>query len=91
MSKYIDTGLYDVVVTFKNGCRVNGSCIGDPLVSTPMEPHGIFDKAFLFLNTCVVKPAEREYETGYMTMIRTEDIAMIQAKPLKEQVKKVTE
>lgn len=91
MSKYIDTGLYDVVVTFKNGCRINGRCIGDPLVSTPAEPHGIFDKAFLFLNTCVVKTAEREYETGYMTMIRTEDIAMIQAKPLTDHPKKVTE
>ena len=91
MNHYIDTGLYDVVVTFKNGCRITGRCIGDPLASTPAEPHGIFDKAFLFLNTCVVKTPEREYETGYMTMIRTEDIAMIQAKPLKDQAKKVTE
>ena len=91
MSKYIDTGLYDVVVTFKNGCRVNGSCIGDPLVSTPAEPHGIFDKAFLFLTTCVLKAVEREYDIGYRAMIRTEDIAMIQVKPLKDQAKKVAE
>lgn len=91
MSHYIDTGLYDVVVTFKDGRQVNGRCIGDPLVSTPAEPHGIFDKAFLFLSTCVLKAPEREYETGYMAMIRTEDITMIQAKPLKDQAKKVTE
>ena len=91
MSHYIDTGLYDVVVTFKDGHQVNGRCIGDPLVSTPAEPHGIFDKAFLFLSTCVLKAVEREYDTGYMAMIRTEDITMIQAKPLKDQAKKVTE
>ena len=91
MSKYIDTGLYDVVVTFKDGHQVNGRCVGDPLVSTPAEPHGIFDKTFLFLSTCVFKAAEREYDTGYTAMIRTEDITMIQAKPLKDQAKKVTE
>ena len=91
MSYYIDTGLYDAVVTFRNGCRINGRCIGNPLVSTPAEPHGIFDKQFLFLSTCVIKTPEREYETGYTAMIRTEDITMIQAKPLTDQAKKVTE
>ena len=91
MNHFIDTGPYDAVVTFKDGHQVNGRCIGNPLVSTPAEPHGIFDKPFLFLDTCVVKTPEREYETGYMTMIRTEDIAMIQVKPLKDQAKKVTE
>ena len=91
MSQYIDTGLYDVVVTFKNGCRLNGRCTGNPLFSTPAEPHGIFDKQFLFLTTCVIKTPEREYETGYTAMIRTEDITMIQAKPLTDQAKKVTE
>lgn len=91
MSHYIDTGPYDAVVTFKDGHQVNGRCIGNPLVSTPAEPHGIFDKPFMFLTTCVLKAAEREYDTGYMAMIRTEDIAMIQVKPLKEQAKKVNE
>ena len=91
MSHYIDTGLYDVVVTFKNSCRVNGKCIGNPLASTPAEPHGIFDKQFLFLTTCVIKTPEREYETGYTAMIRTEDITMIQAKPVTDQAKKVNE
>lgn len=91
MNHYIDTGLYDVVVTFKDGHQVNGRCIGDPLVSTPAEPHGIFDKAFLFLTTCVLKAVEREYDTGYRAMIRTEDIAMIQVKPVTNQAKKVTE
>ena len=91
MNHYIDTGQYDVVVTFKDGHQVNGRCIGNPLVSTPAEPHGIFDKPFMFLTTCVLKAAEREYDTGYMAMIRTEDIAMIQVKPLKDQAKKVTE
>ena len=91
MNRFIDTDPYDAVVTFKNGCRINGRCIGNPLVSTPAEPHGIFDKPFMFLETCVVKTVEREYETGYMAMIRTEDIAMIQVKPLKDQTKKVTE
>lgn len=91
MNHYIDTGPYDAVVTFKDGHQVNGRCIGNPLVSTPAEPHGIFDKPFMFLTTCVLKAAEREYDTGYMAMIRTEDIAMIQVKPLKEQAKKVTE
>ena len=91
MNHYIDTGLYDAVVTFKDGHQVNGRCIGNPLVSTPAEPHGIFDKQFLFLTTCVIKTPEREYETDYMAMIRTEDITMIQVKPLKEQAKKVTE
>ena len=51
----------------------------------------LFGKPFLFLNTCVAKPPEREYETGYTAMIRTEDITMIQAKPLTDQAKKVTE
>ena len=91
MNQFIDTGLYDVVVTFKNACRVNGKCVGNPLFSTPAEPHGIFDKQFLFLTTCVIKTPEREYETGYTAMIRTEDITMIQAKPLTDQAKKVTE
>ena len=91
MSHYIDTGPSDAVVTFKDGHQVNGRCIGNPLVSTPAEPHGIFDKPFMFLTTCVLKAAEREYDTGYMAMIRTEDIAMIQVKPLKDQAKKVTE
>ena len=91
MSHYIDTGPYDAVVTFKDGHQVNGRCIGNPLVSTPAEPHGIFDKPFMFLTTCVLKAAEREYDTGYMAMIRTEDIAMIQVKPLTNQTKKVTE
>ena len=91
MSHYIDTGLYDVVVTFKDGHQVNGRRIGNPLVPTPAEPHGIFDKQFLFLTTCVIKTPEREYETGYTAMIRTEDITMIQAKPLADQAKKVTE
>ena len=91
MNHYIDTGLYDAVVTFKDGHQVNGRCIGNPLVFTPAEPHGIFDRQFLFLTTCVIKTPEREYETDYMAMIRTEDIAMIQVKPLKEQAKKVTE
>ena len=91
MNQFIDTGLHDVVVTFKNGCRINGRCIGNPLFSTPAEPHGIFDKQFLFLTTCVIKTPEREYETGYTGMIRTEDITMIQAKPLKDLAKKVTE
>ena len=91
MNQFIDTGLYDVVVTFRNGCRVNGKCVGNPLFSTPAEPHGIFDKQFLFLTTCVVKTPEREYETDYTAMIRTEDIAMIQAKPLTDQAKKVNE
>ena len=91
MSRFIDTGPYDAVVTFKDGHQVNGRCIGNPLVSTPAEPHGIFDKQFLFLTTCVIKTPEREYETDYMAMIRTEDITMIQVKPLKEQAKKVTE
>lgn len=84
MNQYIDTGMYDAVVTFKNGCRINGRCIGNPLVSTPAEPHGIFDKQFLFLTTCVIKTPEREYETGYTAMIRTEDITMIQAKKVTE-------
>lgn len=91
MNHYIDTGLYDAVVTFKNGCRINGRCIGNPLVSTLAEPHGIFDKPFMFLETCVVKTVERECDTGYMAMIRTEDIAMIQVKLLTDQAKKVTE
>lgn len=91
MSHYIDTGPYDAVVTFKDGHQVNGRCIGNPLVSTPAEPHGIFDKPFMFLTTCVLKAAEREYDTGYMAMIRTEDIAMIQVKPLTNQAKKVSE
>ena len=91
MSQYIDTGLYDAVVTCKDVHQVNGRCVGNPLVSTPAEPHGIFDKPFMFLTTCVLKAAEREYDTGYMAMIRTEDIAMIQVKPLKDQAKKVTE
>ena len=91
MNQFIDTGLYDVVVTFRNACRVNGKCVGNPLFSTPAEPHGIFDKQFLFLTTCVIKTPEREYETGYTAMIRTEDITMIQAKPLTDQAKKVTE
>ena len=91
MNQFIDTGLYDVVVTFRNGCRVNGKCVGNPLFSTPAEPHGIFVKQFLYLTTCVVKTPEREYETGYTAMIRTEDITMIQAKPLTDQAKKVTE
>ena len=91
MSHCIDTGLYDVVVTFKDGHQVNGRCIGNPLVSTPAEPHGIFDKPFMFLTTCVLQAAEREYDTGYMAMIRTEDIAMIQVKSLTDQTKKVTE
>ena len=91
MNQFIDTGLYDVVVTFKNACRVNGKCVGNPLFSTPAEAHGIFDKQFLFLTTCVIKTPEREYETGYTAMIRTEDITMIQAKPLTDQAKKVTE
>ena len=91
MNQYIDTGLYDAVVTFKNGCRINGRCIGNPLVSTPAEPHGIFDKPFMPLETCVVKTVERECDTGYMAMIRTEDIAMIQVKPLTDRVKKVNE
>ena len=91
MNQFIDTALYDVVVTFKNACRVNGRCVGNPLFSTPAEPHGIFDKQFLFLTTCVIKTPEREYETGYTAMIRTEDITMIQAKPLTDQAKKVTE
>ena len=91
MSHYIDTDPYDAVVTFKDGHQVNGRCIGNPLVSTPAEPHGIFDKQFLFLTTCVIKTPERECDTGYMAMIRTEDIAMIQVKPLKDQAKKVNE
>ena len=91
MNQFIDTSPYDVVVTFKNGCRVNGRCIGNPLFSTPAEPHGIFDKQFLFLTTCAIKTPEREYETGYTAMIRIEDITMIQAKPLTDQAKKVTE
>lgn len=91
MNHYIDKGRYDVVVTFKNGNRINGRCIGNPLVSTPAELHGIFDKPFLFLNTCVVKTIKCEIDTGYMAMIRTEDIVMIQAKPLTDQAEKVTE
>ena len=91
MSHYIDTGPYDAVVTFKDGHQVNGRCIGNPLVSTPAEPHGIFDKQFLFLTTCVIKTPEREHETGYMAMIRTEDITMIQVKPVTDQAKKVSE
>ena len=91
MNRFIDTGPYDAVVTFKDGHQVNGRCIGNPLVSTPAEPHGIFDKQFLFLTTCVIKTPEREYETGYTAMIRTEDIAMIQVKPVKDRAKKVTE
>ena len=91
MNYYIDTAPYDAVVTFKDGHQVNGRCIGNPLVFTPAEPHGIFDEPFMFLTTCVLKAAEREYDTGYMAMIRTEDIAMIQVKPLKDQTKKVTE
>lgn len=91
MNQYIDTGLYDVAVTCKNGCRIYGRCIGNPLVSTPAEPHGIFDKPFMILEICVVKTVKREYETEYMAMIRTEDIVMIQVKPLKDQTEKVTE
>ena len=91
MNRYIDKGRYDVVATFKSGCRINGICTGNPLVSTPAEPHGIFDKQFLFLTTFVIKTPEREYETGYTAMIRTEDIAMIQVKLVKDQAKKVTE
>ena len=91
MSHYIDTGLYDAVVTFKNSCRINARCIGNPLVSTPAEPHGIFDKQFLFLTTCVIKTPEREYETGSTAMLRPADIAMIQVKPLKDQATKGTE
>ena len=91
MNQFIDTGLHDVVVTFKNGCRINGKCIGNPVFSTPAEQHGIFDKQFLFLTTCVMQTPEREYETGYTAMIRTEDITMIQAKPVTDQAKKVSE
>lgn len=84
MNTAIDECRYDVVVTFKNGCRVNGICTWNPLVSTPTKPHGIFDEPFLMLETCVVKTVERAYETGYIAMIRTEDISMIQVKKVAE-------
>ncbi len=80
----MDPDQYDVVVTFRNGHQLNGKCSGNPIVCTPAEHHGVFDRPFLFLNTCVFKAIEREYDTGYSAMIRTEDISMIQ-------VKKVTE
>ena len=82
--KYIDMDPYDVVVTFKDGRQLNGRCTGNPIACTPMEHHGIFSSPFLFLDTCVLKTVEREYDTGYRAMIRTEDITMIQVKKVVE-------
>lgn len=87
----VDMRQYDVVVTFKDGHQLNGRCTGNPIACTPTDRHGIFDHPFLFLDTCVLKAPEREYDIGYRAMIRTEDIMMIQVKPLKDQSKKVIE
>ena len=84
MNQYVDMDQYDVVVTFKDGHQLNGKCTGNPIACTPAEHHGIFDRPFLFLDTCVLKAVEREYDTGYRAMIRTEDISMIQAKKVTE-------
>lgn len=84
MNQDVDMDQYDVVVTFKNGHQLNGRCTGNPIACTPAKYHGIFDRSFLFLDTCVLKAVEREYDTGYRAMIRTEDISMIQAKKVTE-------
>ena len=80
----IDIHQYDVVVTFRNGKQMTGRCTGNPIVGDPRDRHGIFDHQFLFLDTCVLKAAECEYDTGYRAMIRTEDISMIQVKKVVE-------
>ncbi len=88
----IDMRQYNVVVTFKNGKQMVGRCTGNPIACTPTDRHGIFDHPFLFLDTIVPlieKPGA--YDTDYRAMIRTEDIMMIQVKPLTDQAKKVTE
>lgn len=84
MNQYVDMDQYDVVVTFKDGHQLNGRCTANPIACTPAEHHGIFDRPFLFLDTCVLKAVEHEYDTGYRAMIRTEDISMIQAKKVTE-------
>lgn len=84
MNPIIDMDQYDVVVTFKDGHQLNGRCSGNPLASTPLYEYGVFDMPFLLLDTCMAKTAEREYDTGYLTMIRTEDISMIQVKKVIE-------
>jgi len=84
MNVPVDMNRYDVVVTFKNGKQMVGRCTGNPIACTAMEHHGIFDRPFLFLDTGVYKAMEREYDTGYTAMIRTEDISMIQAKKVTE-------
>ena len=76
---------YDVVVTFRNGKQMVGSCTGNPIACTSKDIHGIFDHPFLHLDTKVPLIERRgERDTGYRAMIRTEDIIMIE-------VKKVTE
>ena len=84
MNAAIDMDQYDVVVTFKDGHQLNGSCTGNPIACTPTNLHGIFDMPFLYLDTCVLKTAGRNYDTGYRAMIRTEDISMIQVKKVVE-------
>ena len=81
----IDMDRYDVVVTFRNGKQMVGRCTGNPIVGDPMDRHGIFDHQFLFLDT-IVPLIERRggYDTGYRTMIRIEDISMIQVKKVVE-------
>lgn len=86
MNRCVDMDQYDVVVTFKNGHQLNGICTGNPIACTPAEHHGIFDRPFLFLDTCVLIAETREYDTGYRAMIRTEDIAMLQAKKIPKEV-----
>lgn len=88
----VDMRQYDVVVTFRNGKQMVGRCTGNPIACTPTDHHGIFDHPFLFLDT-IVPLIERcnEYDDGYRAMIRTEDITMIQVKPVTEQTKKVYE
>ena len=84
MNVPVDMDQYDVVVTFRNGHQLNGKCTGNPIACTSKEHRGVFDRPFLFLDTCVYKAIEREYDTGYQAMIRTEDISMIHAKKVTE-------
>lgn len=84
MNAAIDMDQYDVVVTFKDGHQLNGRCTGNPIVCTPTNLHGIFDRPFLYLDTCVLHAVKCKYDTGYRAMIRTEDISMIQVKKVVE-------
>lgn len=87
----VDMRQYNVVVTFRNGKQMVGRCIGNPITRTSTDRHGIFDHPFLFLDTNVPLIEKHEYDTGFRAMIRTEDITMIQVKPVTDQAKKVTE